>query len=84
MKVAKLTIIDGESIETKLHHPGVNQTWDIALCGQDLMGDNIAGATWKEAQSVDGKIDCPDCIAIIKACKALRKSDFVCSLNVKL
>lgn len=77
MKVAKLTITDGATVKTKMHHPGITQPWDISLCGQDLMGDSIGTESWPEAEAVDGKIDCPDCLAIIKTCRALRRSDFI-------
>lgn len=77
MKVAKLTITDGVTVKTRQHHPGITQPWDISLCGQDLLGDRIGNESWQQAQEVDGKIDCPDCLAIITTCRALRKSDFV-------
>lgn len=77
MKVAKLTITDGTIVKTSMHHPGVAQPWDVSLCGQDLMGDNIGTEKWQEAVAVNGKIDCPDCLAIIRTCRALRRSDFI-------
>ena len=77
MKVAKLTIQDGKSIKTNCHHPGIWQPWDISLCGQDLMGDTIGSEHWDQAIRVNGKIDCPDCLAIIRTCRALHKSAFI-------
>ena len=77
MKVAKLTIKDGDHESTVCHHPGINQPWDISLCGQDLMGDRIGTEKWGCAVEVDGKIDCQMFVAIILTCKELRKSDFI-------
>ncbi len=77
MKVAKLTIKNGTIVNTKLHHPGITQPWVTALCGQDLWGDNVAGECWEEAEEVEGKINCPDCLRIIRVCRKLQRSDFI-------
>lgn len=69
VKVAKTQIED----LVACHHPGVTQTFDVALCGQDLSGDSWLG--WEAAEVVDGVIDCEDCLRIIHACRELQESD---------
>ena len=73
MKVAELTIINDGISKTENHHPGVNQPWNVALCGQDLRGDNIAGESWEECKPVNGKITCPQCLDIIYVIRQLKK-----------
>ncbi len=73
MKVARLKIVDGDSVSVRNHHPGINQPFDISLCGQDLMGDRIGTEQWEIADKVDGKIDCPSCLRIISECRRLKK-----------
>ena len=73
MKVAQLTITDNGLSKTENHHPGVNQPWDVALCGQDLRGDSIAGESWEEHKQVNGKVTCYQCLIIILEVKKLKK-----------
>jgi hypothetical protein len=74
MKVARLKV---ERYRVIQHHPGVEQPWDVALCGQDLMGDDWLG--WGTAEKVEGKVTCPDCARIIHACRQLNREDYVLS-----
>ena len=76
MKVAKLKV-EGETFN---HHPGVNQVFDLALCGQDLSGDSWLG--WETAEVIDGKINCPECLRIIIECRSLKETDFTTATEV--
>lgn len=59
----------------KVHHPGVLQPYDVALCGQDLIGDT----EWEIAIVTNEKINCEICIRIIVECKKIKLNQ----LNIK-
>lgn len=69
MKTAKIKI-DGK---WTIHHPGILQPFDSALCGQDLIGDESLG--WGIAEESTQRITCSDCIRIIEACWQVKKTD---------
>lgn len=58
-----------EEDQTHVHADGVFQPGDMALCGQDLMGDSHLG--WGTAEPTGKRIDCPNCIRIIDHCKGI-------------
>jgi hypothetical protein len=47
---------------------------DVALCGQDLAGDKFLG--WDESTQTKEKVNCRDCIAIVKYCKKVRRHEY--------
>ena len=48
---------------------------DMSLCFHDLAGDEELG--WDTAEKTKDKIDCPDCIKIIKYCKIINKKNYI-------
>lgn len=59
---------DGEDFAPGLHAFGAGGS-DFTLCGVNLDGDGMTSGTWHG--SLSSKITCPECVAIIKFCKAL-------------
>lgn len=50
-----------------IHWDGADQPGDKAFCGADLMGDSFFG--WKPAKPTTKKVNCPDCIKLLKHTK---------------
>lgn len=48
---------------------------DFALCGQDIVGDNIDGDKWDEAKPTDKKVNCDNCLAIYEYVKNHKRND---------
>jgi hypothetical protein len=36
-----------------------------ALCGQDIIGDEVGGDSWTEAKQTNRRVNCADCRAIV-------------------
>jgi hypothetical protein len=65
---------ENEDGKKYVHADGVFQPADMALCGQDLMGDSYLG--WEQAKPTTAKITCENCIRIIEYCKKIKKSQY--------
>lgn len=70
MAIREKIIENGKVI---VHFVGVRQQ-DYALCGQDLAGDSKLG--YLESQRTNEKVTCRDCIAIVKFCKTIKRSEW--------
>ena len=58
-------VIDGEM---RVHYDGPMAFNGMALCGQDILGDDIGEGksdTWGEAVPTRRRVNCPHCLAIV-------------------
>ena len=50
---------------------------DRTLCGIAEEGDDVFSLSLENAEFLEGKITCPDCIKIIKYCKSISSKDYI-------
>lgn len=58
--------------EKTIHFVGDFQQ-DYSLCGHDLAGDEDMG--WTEGVYTTSKVNCQDCIRIVRYCKAIGEEE---------
>ena len=56
-------IIDGA---LRVHYDGPQCFNGMALCGQDILGDAMAGESWGMATPSQRRVNCPHCMAIVR------------------
>lgn len=62
---------DGKTI---VHADGNFQSGDVALCGNDLMGDATLG--WHPAEETNKRITCEMCKRLVIYCKSISLKEF--------
>ncbi len=69
-KRLKIKTYEGSNVHFDYEQGGQNYT----LCGLDTIGDKTLGIG--EAIQVKKKVDCWACIAIVKYCQGIKKSEY--------
>lgn len=62
---------DGQT-EVLVHYEGA--LGEDALCGHDLSGDSVAGESWTAATETRRRVNCQDCLAIVRHVRGRRTS----------
>lgn len=59
-------------------HFASNGQGDYALCGQDIAGDDFSHEeAYGEATITKEKVNCKDCISLVRYCKSLKLKECV-------
>lgn len=73
-------ILENSDREPEIHFVDCGQK-DRSLCGHDLAGDDCYGYTYEEACETKEKVNCKDCIDIVKYCKRIKASEYKSRTN---